>query len=78
LSRKWRRIARTLQPQQLSSSTVTVWDSLEPDPDVQLREEEEKRRRERGQTKRRERRKWREEERERGEMERDYYNRSLN
>lgn len=32
-------MASTLQPQQLSSSTVTDWDNREPDIDVQLQAE---------------------------------------
>lgn len=35
-------MASTLQPQQLSSSTVTDWDSREPDIDVQLQEDGER------------------------------------
>lgn len=37
LSRKCLRMARMLQPQQLSSSTVTDWDRREPEVDAQLR-----------------------------------------
>lgn len=36
LSRKCLRMARMLQPQQLSSSTVTDWDRREPEVDAQL------------------------------------------